>query len=502
MRLAAPNRRSGSGRAPTMARVAWQVVVGLEVHAQIASASKLFSATAAGAPLSALANSLVSLHDAAHPGTLPRLNAAAVDAAVATAVLLNASVAPVSRFDRKHYSYADLPAGFQVTQAAAPIVGRGLAIYDAPPRSDSSGSSTLFEMAKAMAHGEAASTAPAAATRSPLPPQASCRIERVQLEVDSGRSNHLLAPGLSHIDLNRAGTGLLEIVAAPDIHSPEQAAAFLRHLHGALTHARICHGSMEEGHMRFDVNVSVRPLPMAQLHSLMREVASRLPVDCFDLADGRGIAGGNDDVLTWLMAQRGGGGTSTRSAGGRLRAVDAVDMAALRDAVWRLRDASGLARASGDGPAAAPALLAQTLAAESDAVIRGELARQHLLPTLLDVLVPLGPRVEVKNLTSTRIVARVIAAEHARQSKAYQADMGEAGNEDMVMKTWARSFGGDGDSVLRSVRPETRGFDAATGETRLLRVKEQSSDYRFLPEPDLLPLAVTAAHVRRIADAL
>ena len=200
---------------------AWEVVVGLEVHAQIISNSKLFSgaATAFGAP----PNSQVSLVDAAFPGMLPVINRECVAQAVRSGLGLAAEIRLWSRFDRKNYFYADLPAGYQISQYAHPIVGRGSLEIELPDGSS-----------KAIG------------------------ITRLHLEQDAGKSLHDQHPAKSYIDLNRAGVPLMEIVSEPDIRSPEEAGAYLRKLRTILRYLGTCDGNMEEGSLRADVNVSVR----------------------------------------------------------------------------------------------------------------------------------------------------------------------------------------------------------------------------------------------------
>jgi aspartyl-tRNA(Asn)/glutamyl-tRNA(Gln) amidotransferase subunit B len=199
----------------------WEVVVGLEVHAQVISNAKLFSgaATAFGAE----PNSQVSFVDAAFPGMLPVINRACVAQAVRTGLGLNAHINTVSRFDRKNYFYADLPAGYQISQYEHPIVGTG---------------SIEVELADGT-------------TRA-------IGITRLHLEQDAGKSIHDQHPTKSLIDLNRAGVALMEIVSEPDIRSPEEAGAYLRKLRSILRYLGTCDGNMEEGSMRADVNVSVR----------------------------------------------------------------------------------------------------------------------------------------------------------------------------------------------------------------------------------------------------
>ncbi len=199
----------------------WEVVVGLEVHAQVISRAKLFSgaATAFGAE----PNSQVSFVDAAFPGMLPVVNAECVAQAVRTGLGLNARINSVSRFDRKNYFYADLPAGYQISQYEFPIVGAG-------------------EVEIELADGS---------TRI-------IGITRLHLEQDAGKSIHDQHPTKTLVDLNRAGVALMEIVSEPDIRSPEEAGAYLRKLRSILRYLGTCDGNMEEGSMRADVNVSVR----------------------------------------------------------------------------------------------------------------------------------------------------------------------------------------------------------------------------------------------------
>jgi len=199
----------------------WEVVVGLEVHAQVTSQAKLFSGAATafgGEP-----NTQVSFVDAAFPGMLPVVNRVCVAQAVRTGLGLNARVNMVSRFDRKNYFYADLPAGYQISQYEHPIVGAG-------------------EIEVVLSDG---STKPIGITR-------------LHLEQDAGKSLHDQHSTKSFIDLNRAGVALMEIVSEPDIRSPEEAGAYLRKLRSILRYLGTCDGNMEEGSMRADVNVSVR----------------------------------------------------------------------------------------------------------------------------------------------------------------------------------------------------------------------------------------------------
>jgi aspartyl-tRNA(Asn)/glutamyl-tRNA(Gln) amidotransferase subunit B len=199
----------------------WEVVVGLEVHAQVISRAKLFSGAATD--FGAEPNAQVSFVDAAFPGMLPVINRECVAQAVRTGLGLNAQIHKVSRFDRKNYFYADLPAGYQISQFAHPIVGTG-------------------QIEIELADGS---------TRQ-------IGVTRLHLEQDAGKSLHDQHPTKSYIDLNRAGVALMEIVSEPDIRSPEEAGAYLRKLRAILRYLGTCDGNMEEGSMRADVNVSVR----------------------------------------------------------------------------------------------------------------------------------------------------------------------------------------------------------------------------------------------------
>ncbi len=199
----------------------WEVVIGLEVHAQVISNAKLFSGAAT--TFGAAPNRQVSFVDAAFPGMLPVINRECVAQAVRTGLGLNAGINLVSRFDRKNYFYADLPAGYQISQYQHPIVGTGTIAIE-------------------LADGS---------TRD-------IGITRLHLEQDAGKSLHDQHPTKSYIDLNRAGVALMEIVSEPDLRSPEEAGAYLRKLRTILRYLGTCDGNMDEGSMRADVNVSVR----------------------------------------------------------------------------------------------------------------------------------------------------------------------------------------------------------------------------------------------------
>ena len=199
----------------------WEVVVGLEVHAQVISQSKLFSGSSAA--FGAEPNSQVSFVDAGFPGMLPVINRECVAQAVRTGLGLNAVIHKVSRFDRKNYFYADMPQGYQISQFAHPIVGTGVVEVEL---SDGS----VKEIG----------------------------VTRLHLEQDAGKSLHDQHSTKTFIDLNRSGVALMEIVSEPDIRSPEEAGAYLRKLRSILRYLGTCDGNMEEGSMRADVNVSVR----------------------------------------------------------------------------------------------------------------------------------------------------------------------------------------------------------------------------------------------------
>jgi len=199
----------------------WEIVVGMEIHAQVISTAKLFSG--ASTAFGAEPNSHVSFIDAGFPGMLPVINEECVRQAVRTGLALNAAINKFSRFDRKNYFYPDLPQGYQISQYSHPVVGEG-------------------EVALDLGEGRTKTVG----------------IERLHLEQDAGKSMHDQHPGYSLIDYNRSGVALMEIVTKPDIRSPEQAGAFLRKLRTLLRYIGACDGNMEQGSMRADINVSVR----------------------------------------------------------------------------------------------------------------------------------------------------------------------------------------------------------------------------------------------------
>jgi aspartyl-tRNA(Asn)/glutamyl-tRNA(Gln) amidotransferase subunit B len=292
----------------------WEIVLGLEVHAQVASNAKLFSGAAVG--FGAGPNAQVSLVDAAMPGMLPVLNRYCVEQAVRTGLGLKAKINLTSRFDRKNYFYPDLPQGYQISQYKEPIVGEGEVLVE---RDDG----TAFTVG----------------------------IERLHLEQDAGKSLHDQDPNATYVDLNRAGTALMEIVSRPDMRSSEEAAAYVKKLRTILVYLGSCDGDMEKGNLRADVNVSVR------------------------------------------------------------------------------RPGEGL-----------------------------------------------GTRCEIKNVNSYRFIQQAIEYEARRQIEILE----EGGRIDQ----------------------ETRLFDPVKGETRSMRSKEDAHDYRYFPDPDLLPLELDPAWVKAIEDSL
>ncbi len=198
----------------------YEVVIGLEVHAQVSSNSKLFSGSAT--KFGAEPNSQVSLIDSAFPGMLPVINKECINQAIRTGLGLNAKINNNSVFDRKNYFYADLPQGYQISQYKNPIVGEGKVLLDMPYGSKEIG------------------------------------IERLHLEQDAGKSIHDMDPSSTYVDLNRSGIALMEIVSKPDLRSPEEVNAYIKKLRTIMRYLGTCDGNMQEGSLRADVNVSVR----------------------------------------------------------------------------------------------------------------------------------------------------------------------------------------------------------------------------------------------------
>jgi aspartyl-tRNA(Asn)/glutamyl-tRNA(Gln) amidotransferase subunit B len=295
--------------------MSWETVIGLEIHAQLATRSKIFSgsATAFGAAPNAQAN----LVDLGYPGVLPVLNSAAVRMAVMFGLAIEAQIAPRSVFARKNYFYPDLPKGYQISQYELPIVAGGHI-------------DIVLEDGSAKRVG----------------------VTRAHLEEDAGKSLHEGLPGLSGIDLNRAGTPLIEIVSEPDMRSAKEAVAYMKKVHTLVRYLGICDGNMQEGSFRCDANVSVRATGAEQL----------------------------------------------------------------------------------------------------------------------------GTRAEIKNINSFRFVEKAINYEVARQ-----IELLEGGGR---------------------VKQETRLYDPDRGETRSMRSKEEANDYRYFPDPDLLPVELDAAFIKEIAARL
>lgn len=293
----------------------WEVVIGLEVHAQAITNSKLFSG--ASASYGSAPNENVSLVDAAMPGMLPVINKMAIEQAVRTGLGLRAEINDYSVFERKNYFYADLPQGYQISQYLHPIVGEGTVTID-------------LEDGTSRDIG----------------------VERLHLEQDAGKSIHDQDPTRTMIDLNRSGVVLMEIVSKPDMHTPEEAGAYVRKVRAIVRYLGTCDGNMEEGSMRADVNVSVRKV-------------------------------GETDLRT---------------------------------------------------------------------------------------------RVEVKNVNSVRFVMQAIEIEAERQVEVWE----------------------DGGEVIQ----ETRLLDPNKGETRAMRTKEFAHDYRYFPDPDLLPVKLENGYVDRIKATL
>lgn len=292
----------------------WEIVIGLEIHAQLATRSKIFSGSSTA--YGAAPNTQANLVDLGYPGVLPVLNADVVDMAIRFGLATGCTIANTSVFARKNYFYPDLPKGYQISQYELPIV------HDGSLDIETDG------------------------TRKTI------RIERAHLEEDAGKSLHEDFQGRSGIDLNRAGTPLLEIVSAPDMRSAEEAGQYMRKIHSLVQYLEICDGNLDEGSFRCDANVSVRP--------------------------------------------------------------------------------------------------------------RGQ--------------TELGTRTELKNLNSFRFVEKAIEIEAQRQIDAIE----------------------DGGSITQ----ETRLFDSDRGVTRPMRGKEEANDYRYFPDPDLLPVEISADRVERIRAQL
>ena len=198
----------------------WQTVIGIEIHAQVNSKSKLFSSSST--EFGSAPNTQVSLVDAAMPGMLPVINKFCIEQAIKSGLGLNATINNKSIFDRKNYFYQDLPQGYQISQFKDPIVGEGAVEIDIDGKKKIIG------------------------------------IERLHLEQDAGKSLHDQDPNMTFVDLNRSGIALMEIVSKPDMASPEEAIAYVRKVRTILRYLDTCDGNMEQGSLRADVNISVR----------------------------------------------------------------------------------------------------------------------------------------------------------------------------------------------------------------------------------------------------
>ena len=410
----------------------YDVMVGLEFHVALLTHSKLLSGSSVSPSLSP--NTCVSLYDAAHPGTLPRLNAGAVLQGLRAAQCLHAAVPRLSSFQRKHYFYADLPHGYQVTQLDAPLAAGGFLPFRMP-----------LAAAAAAAGGKGGGSSSGATATHQHHPYGVARIARLQLEVDSGKSNHTLLPGASLVDLNRAGTALLEVVTEPDLRSAEEAVAMVAAMQAALVHAGVTGGAMELGQLRVDVNVSIRPT-----------------------AGAGGAAAAAQDHASLLLALEG------AYAYGSLPSMQGT------------ADSATLPRGRGRGWAwrfHSPSAAAAAMAARIGGTPPSQPLDLTALPAALHPLAQgFGPRVEVKNLNSIKAVGRCVEGEAQRQ-----AEIVEAGGR-VQSETRAYTAAGPAPGA---------GAGAAAGSalasSSLLRGKEGGADYRFLPEPDLEPLLIPAA---------
>lgn len=293
----------------------WETVIGLEIHTQLATKSKIFSG--ASTAYGAVPNTQACAVDLGLPGVLPVLNAEVVNMAIKFGLAINAKIAPLSVFARKNYFYPDLPKGYQISQYELPIVGQGAVSIELEDGSHKT-----------------------------------IGVTRAHLEEDAGKSLHEDFHGMTGIDLNRAGTPLLEIVSEPDMRSPQEAVAYMKKIHSIVRYLEISDGNMQEGSFRCDANVSVRPKGQEEF----------------------------------------------------------------------------------------------------------------------------GTRTELKNINSFRFVERAIEFEVERQ-----IELLEAGGE---------------------VVQETRLFDANKGETRSMRSKEEAMDYRYFPDPDLLPVEIDVGHIEKIRQTL
>ena len=343
----------------------WQVVVGLEIHAQILGETKLFSGSSScgRASLEGRPNQQVSLFDAALPGTLPSLSGHCVRQAIRTGLALEGTIQRRSVFERKHYFYCDMPLGFQITQNRHPIVTDGQVRF-ALTRRDQAGDSSQIGDGGSRS-GSAGRSEPASTTERVV------RIKQLQLEQDSGKSIHDLSPTMTYVDLNRAGVGLMEIVTEPDLYSSGEAAACVRSLTELMRHIGTCDGQMEAGSLRCDVNVSVRPVELVVEAAAAggQQVADADQADQADQAD---VGGG---ALHWAVpCTRGerqeGGRVEIKNLNSLKSMVQAIDYEAQRH-VDLLEGAAAAAAGAGGGGGGDTAAAAATDAAASASAATG-----------------------------------------------------------------------------------------------------------------------------------
>ncbi|MDR1208637.1 MAG: Asp-tRNA(Asn)/Glu-tRNA(Gln) amidotransferase subunit GatB, partial [Holosporales bacterium] len=237
----------------------WEVVIGLEIHAQIASKTKLFSGmptSGSGGP-----NSRVDFFDAGMPGMLPVVNSVCIDQAVKTGLGLHGQINKISIFDRKNYFYPDLPTGYQISQFFYPVVSGGYVDIADGEGSTGDASSEASDDPAAVAAAAGTPTSAASPYSSPSessePKYTRIYITRIHIEQDAGKNIHDLSPNKSFVDLNRAGIALMEIVTEPDMRSVPQAISVAKKIHALVQYLETCDGNMEQGNFRIDANVSV-----------------------------------------------------------------------------------------------------------------------------------------------------------------------------------------------------------------------------------------------------
>ena len=410
----------------------YEMCIGLEVHLALKCASKLLS----GAPSYggtnesfSAPNSRVALFDAAHPGTLPLLGVGAAAAGLRAAAAFHAAVPRVSHFERKHYSYADLPHGFQVTQCDASLAFGGFIAYEGAASRGDAGA------------GDGGGSAGALRNRGPT---RVARIERLQLETDAGRTLEAADMAWSRIDLNRAGAALVEIVCAPDVRSARDAAALVGAIASLARAAGVGDAALESGGLRADVNVSIRKIHAVssppQMASTMTNTAAH---DALDNALDGGWEYGDFGCATWA-----------KSAAYHLLPNASQQRPRGRGWAWVFKD-----------PAKALAAFSDSIGIDFSAY--GEDSWAKFSAAAQPASLGFGQRVEYKNLNSLRAIAAAAASEGSRQVALIESD--------------------------QSIAQETRSFDVSTGRSARLRDKNSSPDYRFLPEPDIPALIIPRA---------